>query len=321
MTAKLVLSGLALATLAACSSGSSGGSGGGGGGLTPGAGYANNTLTISVDGETIDTRAVLLAENVGANTYSNQALDLTVTTTSDPNSYLVTFNGQQYTLAATGAILGPQGQEREFEYDDGTLAFTFVLNFDSDREQLVAGAFSISDTANNTNYVGTGVFGFPTDPAIFNSITSVNNSSTATYEGQGNINVKENDGTLNFYGGFGDAVLTVDLANKNLSGTISNITKPANADPLNQLSTSTSATIQQTAISDAEFTGFITLDNPADFGLSSAGTVTYTGKFYETAGTGIGAYIRGDDADANGTPAVVSGAIVAEQCPAPKGAC
>ena len=317
MNTKFFLSGLALSLLTACSSGSSGGgSGGGGGGLTPGAGYANSSLTITVDGEDITTGATLLADDYGNSTFRNDELDLTLTTTSVADQYLVTLNGQQFTLSKTS---DPSG--RVYAGSVGTTDIEFVLNFDSDRKQLIAGAFLIEDPSNNIDYVGTGVFGFPTDPAVFDAITSVNGSGSATYEGQGNITVKAIDGTQDYYGGFGDAVLTVDFANKTIGGSIDDITRTANSDARNQLIGTTSATVSQTSITDAEFSGNITLDNPVAFGLSDAGTITYQGKFYETAGTGVGAYILGNDADASGTPAVVSGAIVAEQCPAPLGAC
>jgi len=269
MNTKIVLSGVALSLLAACGGGSSGGSGG----ITPGPGYANSTLAITVDGQDITTGTTLLADAYGASTFRNEQLDLTLTTTSVADQYLVTFNGQQFTLTKTS---DPSG--RVFSGTDGTTTIEFALNFDSDREQMIAGAFLIEDPTNSIDYVGTGVFGFPTDPNVFDAITSVNGNGSASYEGQGNITVKAIDGTQNYFGGFGDAVLTVDFANKTIAGTIDDITKPTGSDARNQLTGTTSATVSQTSITDAEFSGNITLDNPTAFRLTDAATITYQDK-------------------------------------------
>lgn len=317
----LVLCGLVVGALAACSNGSggSGGSGGGsgGGGLTPGAGYANDTLAIDIDGETIDTGAVLLTRT-NLSTFTNEELDLTLTTTSNANEYLMTYNGSQYTLTLTS---DPSG--REFEYVDPldpNFSVNFYLNFDSDRSQLVAGWLNVTDLSASPSkeYLGTGIFGFTTDPAIVAARTG-----TADYLGQGNINVQVLGSSPHFTSGFGHTNLTANFNNNTISGTITGIAEIGSSQTGHELVGSTSATINQASISNGTIAGSITLADPNKFGLLSQGTVTYDGKFYESYGTGVGAYITGNGATASDgtTPAIISGAFVAEECPTPSGSC
>lgn len=315
MNTKFVLSGLALGLLTACSSGSTGGgSGSGGGGLTPGAGYANDSLTITVDGETIDTGAVLLTRT-SSSTFTNEELDLTLTTTSNANEYQVTYNGQQYALTSTGNFGG-----REFEYLETDFTLNFLINFDSDRDQLIAGWFIVEDFRNSPTkeYLGTGIFGFTTDPAIVAARTG-----TADYLGQGNVNVQILGSSPSFTSGFGDTNLTANFNSNTISGTITDIIEIGSSETGHELVGTTSATINQASISNGTFNGTVTLADPNKFGLLSTGTVTYDGKFYESYGTGVGAYITGSNAKATDgtTNAIISGAIVAEECPSPSGSC
>jgi hypothetical protein len=196
----------------------------------------------------------------------------------------------------------------------------FFLNFDSDEGQLIAGWFIVEDFRNSPTkeYLGTGIFGFTTDPAIVAA-----RPGTADYQGQGNINVQILGSSPSFTSGFGTANLTANYNSNTISGTITDIVEIGSSESDHELAGSTSATINQASISNGTFNGTVTLADPNKFGLLSTGTVTYDGKFYESYGTGVGAYITGSNAKATDgtTNAIISGAFVAEECTASPGSC
>jgi len=271
---------------------------------TAASGYATEASTFSDPDDTITRIAQMQSMDWDTGTTSQKTVTFDVSATgntvNDHPEFLITYKGIAITVAWDLV-------EERYEGTNGDIFVAFSTWYMTPNGQLTMSWANISDdTVAQEGIWGLTLVGFNSDPDVVSGRTG-----TAEFTGWGGINLNAEDNSF-FTVLDGVATLAVNFDGDTITGSI-DLTECVGCTQGAITITPTTMTLNEMSIADNTFTGTASID-PADLGLSSIGTISVDGMFYEAGATAVGGYVSGVGAqDGTGETTFLNGAFIANE--------
>ena len=289
---------LAIAGCAAVTNNTSGG----GPNPPPGSGYANGSSSVATPniglgwtGAGITTQASSPSSTITG----VGPLQVTLTTTSDPNVMILRVGGTNITLnknLATG------------DFYDSSLAYGVHLvpgGSTSDGQMVLA---LVNANLFGTGQAGLGVYGLPTYPG------QMPTAGNATYSGAGMVVVDHgtNSATVNTTSANATTTLNANFSAGTISGSMS-LTELASSTGFAIPAAGTTLMLNPATITGNSFSGTWSVANLGDLHLSSIGSAAYNGGFFGVSAADVGGSLSAIGVSADGvTPAFIFGGFMGQ---------
>jgi len=273
---------------------------------TAASGYATPTSDLTDPTETV-TRSAQLKNTDWTGTTVSQ-VDVTYSVSATGNTVL---GRPEYSVTYNGTPIVIQWDGTQYFGTNGNLDLLMAPWHSTANGQASMDWFFLQDTTGGGgggSTWGFAVGGFNSDPAAVAGL-----SGSATFTGLGGVSLQAQDDSF-FTVADGPATLVANFNTNMISGTI-DLTDLGSGRGGVTIAPNSMMILNPTAITANTFNGTASI-NPADFGLSSVGTISTSGMFYEAGATAVGGDVSGvgtaTPGNGGGT-AFLNGAFLANQ--------